>query len=269
MSALLIGDFDIYTWYKEKRGKAWDTKLIFENQDILNHAFNQILHYQLGVIRLPTLLMSSKYLQGLQLENKLETMVNTCVASAKNCIERSKADALIAGCIGPIEGLNQSGIAEEVHTELAKLIVYLSDFGVEYFHLQGFTELTELQTVIELVQKIQNLPTGVFLSIKKKADFKKIVPLYHLARTYSLDMIGVEIEMNLIHKVIPLFQDREIPFGLIINESCNLSDKTEEELITHFIRNHSNVIFGGTNFSYLKWSTYSKRLKSKFQLFEN
>jgi methionine synthase I (cobalamin-dependent)/5,10-methylenetetrahydrofolate reductase len=131
-------------------------------------------------------------LRAVGLEERVAEFNHRGVKIAREAREAAKQDVLIAGSIGPLGGARQGWEKEfeqagEVFREQAEA---LEERGVDFFMLETFSELNELQAAVEAIRSFSKLPIVAHLTYsEEKTTFDGTSPKGSFA---ALRQMGVQ-----------------------------------------------------------------------------
>ena len=102
------------------------------------------------------------------LEDELVEINSTAVKLAREAREMAGGDVFIAGSIGP---LGEGGVAKQERVEIfAEQAAVLEGRGVDFFSVETFFELEELEAAIEAVRSVSSLPILAMLTFDAGAE---------------------------------------------------------------------------------------------------
>ena len=102
------------------------------------------------------------------LEDELQEINSTAVKLARDAREMTGRDVFIAGSIGP---LGEPGVRKAERVEIfAEQAAVLEGRGVDFFSVETFFELEELEAAIEAVRSVSSLPILAMLTFDAGAE---------------------------------------------------------------------------------------------------
>ena len=102
------------------------------------------------------------------LEDELQEINSTAVKLARDAREMTGRDVFIAGSIGP---LGELGVKQAERVEIfAEQAAVLEGRGVDFFSVETFFELEELEAAIEAVRSVSSLPILAMLTFDAGAE---------------------------------------------------------------------------------------------------
>jgi methionine synthase I (cobalamin-dependent)/5,10-methylenetetrahydrofolate reductase len=120
------------------------------------------------VIETNTFGANRRKLAARYLEDELVEINSAAVKLAREAREIAGRDVFIAGSIGP---LGEGGVAKEQRLEIfAEQAAVLEGRGVDFFSVETFFELEELEAAIEAVRSVSSLPILAMLTFDAGAE---------------------------------------------------------------------------------------------------
>src|SRR6185436_12614954 len=126
------------------------------------------IHAGADVIETNTFGANRRKLAARYLEDELVEINSAAVKLAREAREIAGRDVFIAGSIGP---LGEGGVAKHERLEIfAEQAAVLEGRGVDFFSVETFFELDELESAIEAVRTVSSLPVLAMLTFDAGAE---------------------------------------------------------------------------------------------------
>ena len=251
MHPILFGDYDLAVLYRQFSGNQFCFQDIIREEFRLTNLYLTAIKDGAKILRIPTQTCLSSHLTLEKLDDRIESIANLCVSNAKKAIENTGSEVLLAGTIGSVLDFNNRE-ESDVAKELAELIIYLADFGVDIFVVQGVSDWEQFSMIITLIRKLSGAPIAPFFP-SKSFNVSFLNNYEELCKNFQLELAGFEFELD--EKTIEnlIVPNIDAPIGLMISNP-EATMEPPLELTRRLIEKvNPTVVLGGANISRRNW----------------
>lgn len=252
----LLGDLDIITLYSELANKKFSYQAIINETELLTNLYYHQIRDGSQVLRVPSVDCSKSKLSQLGLYNKMESLLNLFVATAKKAIEKTAADIIIMGVVAAtIDAENDS--AKEL--ELVETVIYLADFGVDAIAVVA-KDWQSLKQSVVAIQGQASQPVAPFVTFKG-LPVKILEDYFNFYEQLQLELLGFEIGPDDLPflKKSPFFVNKiaSSNLGLLLKNWNSQLDL--QKLLNLLEKIKPAAIFAGTNTSRGWWNSFAQK----------
>lgn len=216
MDKVLFGSFDMMQWYRQLTKQTLDYPTMLKDEKILANLYLHAVKNGSHILYTPTQNCYPHYLEQEQMYSQMEAIVNLCVTSAKQAIQKTTSNALIAGSIQ----IN-STLAKQPKwlDQLSELAIYLADFGVDSFIVHS-EECALLEPLVQRLRIIDDIPIAAFLK-PKTLDQNTLADYTTIAEKYEIELLGFQLNVQSLKRASKLDFPKSVALGYQFNVGLN------------------------------------------------
>lgn len=266
MNPILFADHLWFLAMERDQGKAM-AQLLTEEGNELSNAYRLEIQSGAGLIRTPTLHCNRSFLRKHGLEERVEAIHNVALQTARDCLTKMNADALLCGVVGPLleeEEEDQDHWQVELQRQVAEPAIYLIDKGADCLQLEGYVDPEKFKLALKSLRKVNQVPVPISAVFRLSPAHgpEVMAELIHYAAVLEIELIGFELSLEEAAQLPEPMGEPEIAVGFQIRAGLEpITDELIEQGLKRILGWNPTMMLGGMGLGREDW----QRVKARCQ----